>query len=182
MYKKLIQLMITRGIVFDQGLNDAEFEKINSIYNLKMPRELQDFLRQGLPTSEGFYNWRDFSKENVQKIRAALDRPIKDIKEDIGEFDWCEKWGDEPCSEIEREKIVFERAHKASKLIPLYKHRYIASQFDFDNPVFSIYGLDIIYYGETLDKYLYVEFGDRQQKDIDYACIKRVEFWSDLTE
>jgi len=176
------QLMIAKGIVFDEGLNDVELEKIHKIYNLRIPKDLQDFFRQGLPISDGFYNWRDFSKENIEKIRTILEQPIQDIKEDIEEIDWCEKWGDEPCSETERGKIIIERACKASKLIPFYKHRYISSQFDFDNPVFSVYGLDIIYYGETLDKYLDVEFGERQQIDIDYTCIKSVEFWSDLTE
>lgn len=174
--------MMTKGIVFDEGLSNVELEEINNIYNLRMPKELQDFLRQGLPISEGFYNWRDFSKENVERIRTILEQPIRDIKEDIEEIDWCEKWGDEPCSEVEREKIILGRAGKASKLIPLYRHRYIASQFDFDNPVFSVYGLDIIYYGETLEKYLNIEFGEHQQIDIDYTCINSVEFWSDFAE
>ncbi|MGM0123272.1 hypothetical protein IGI37_000638 [Enterococcus sp. AZ194] len=76
--------------------------------------------------------------------------------------------------------MILDHANKSVPLIPIYSHRYLSTQYLIDNPVMSVYGCDVIYYGETLEKYLAIEFGNRQHKEIDYAVVNKVAFWGDL--
>lgn len=58
-----------------------------------------------------------------------------------------------PIKSKEKRKIIIEKIRSASKLIPIYSHRYLASIEVNQNPVFSIFGTDVIYYGENLLSY-----------------------------
>ena len=50
-----------------------------------------------------------------------------------------------------------------------------------DNPiVLSIWGTDVICYGENLEEYFKIEFGEKDQNCIDFKNISHVSFWSDL--
>lgn len=48
-------------------------------------------------------------------------------------------------------------------------------------PIFSIYGSDIIYYGENLEDYFDVEFGDKDQSDMDFENLRYIPFWASIT-
>ena len=48
------------------------------------------------------------------------------------------------------------------------------------NPVFSVHGIDIIIYGESLDDYLKVEFGEKSQSLIRISDICNIPFWSEV--
>ena len=38
---------------------------------------MREFLMEALPVSNGFYNWRDFSEENINTIKSAIAAPIE---------------------------------------------------------------------------------------------------------
>jgi hypothetical protein len=69
---------------------------------------------------------------------------------------------------------------KAPQLIPVYLHRYIPIINKEPTPVFSIHDTDIAYYGENLESYLEIEFGNKKQSEINFEIIKGIPFWSDL--
>lgn len=180
MYSELIEKLKTKEVVFDEGLDSEEIKNIESAYDIKFPKELKEFYMCALPISEGFYNWRDLSKGNIERNKSVLMTPILDFKQEIDCIEWSDLWGEEPDNEAEKNIVIMEKLDRAPILIPLFKHRYISSQFDEGNPVFSIYEWDIICYGENLTEYFNIEFGFKNHSTIEYEQIKKVDFWSDL--
>jgi len=152
------------NISFARGLTCDEISSIEMRYNIHFPRSLRNFLMQALPVSEGFYNWRDSSAENIRYIKEAIARPMETLKESAEEVELCEGWD------------------KAPVLIPVYAHRYMPMVEAENPPILSVHGTDIIYYGENLLDYLEVEFGTKQQRDIAFDRIQPVPFWSEIME
>ena len=64
-YKKFFE---KRNIEYQEGLNEKEISHIEEIYDIFFPTELKEVLEQVLPVEKGFYNWRDFSKENISML------------------------------------------------------------------------------------------------------------------
>lgn len=87
--------------------------------------------------------------------------------------------GAEPESIEKYKEEVRKRLKKAPKLIPVYAHRYMP-MLDNDPPILSIHDTDVIYYGENLENYLEIEFGDKDQRSINIKIIEPVQFWSDI--
>ena len=168
------------GVEFYDGLTEDEIKIIEDFYRIKFPEELKVFYMDGLPISEGFYNWRDFDSQNTEMISERISRVRIDIADDIDSFDWPESWGTRPENEEERLHLFISKLNEAAPLVPLYKHRYISSQYEQGNPVFSIHGTDIIYYGENLTQYFLIEFDFEKQSAVDCSKINKVDFWSEI--
>lgn len=179
MYKEIVDMLKLNGVEFAEGLSEQEIIEIKQEYNIEFPKELQEFYSTALPVSKGFYNWRDFKPANVHYIKDVMNRPFNDIYELADEVYWCDEWGDEP-NESERADVVRAMLKKAPALIPIYLHRYIPTINLEPTPVFSIHDTDIIYYGENLESYFEIEFGNKKHSNISYDIIKYVPFWSDL--
>ena len=167
-------------VTFAPGLTKEEVLAIETRYNICFPKSLRDFLMLALPVSEGFFNWRDGSAENISYIKKAIAVPIENLKELAEEVDWCESWGDEPGSVAEKAIEVKNQLQKAPILIPVYAHRYMPMVEAENPPVLSVHGTDVIYYGENLSDYLEVEFGVKKQQDITFERILPVPFWSEI--
>jgi len=180
MYRELIAKLKKKGVEFTNGLTCQEIANMERQYQISFPTEIQKFYSIELPISHGFYNWKDFSKENVGFIKCQLSRPFEDLKEYVDEIDWCEDWEEEPDARDERNKLLIEKINMAPRLFPVYSHRYIACLDSESNPVFSIHGTDIIYYGENLLSYFEIEFGYKEYSEIKMENIITVPFWSDL--
>ena len=179
MYKKCIDLMKRQGVDFAEGLSPNEIIAIEKTYGIQFPKSLKEFFMEALPVSKGFYNWRDFGPDNTDLIEQMIRYPLDNFKEFAAEVDWCEEWGDEPETQQELEQIIRTRVKSAPMLIPVYSHRYIPAYSD-DPPVFSVHGVDLIYYGESLEQYLQVEFGWKKQNKLKMEDIKYIPFWSDV--
>ena len=80
MYLEIIKLLKEKGIKFDAGLTQNELEKIYEIYKIKFPLSLKAFLTTVLPVSDGFYDLRDFSSENVTKIKNIMQHFYEFVK------------------------------------------------------------------------------------------------------
>ena len=162
------------------GLKEEEFKLIEDIYGISFPTELRELYKQVFPLSKGFYDWRNTSPNNVNRIKEAIRRPFDDLKKCISEVEWNENWGNEPESIDVRDKIIIEKIINAPKLIPVFSHRYIP-QIEGENvPIISVHEVDIICYGINLNDYLEVEFGNKQQSNVDYSQIREIPFWSDI--
>lgn len=179
MYEDIIQLLAEKDVLLESGLTVKEFEIIEETYNIHFPESLKDFLIQVLPVAKGFYNWRDFSDENVAKIKKAIACPEKTVYEDAEEVYWCEQWGREPDDVDEFVQEVRKKLEEAPKLIPVYGHRYMPMD-GCNPPIMSIHGIDIIYYGQDLRDYFKVEFGSKKQSEIDFEGIPNIPFWSEI--
>jgi hypothetical protein len=171
------------GVEFLPGLTSPELQHIENEYEFRFPPDLRDFLMFALPISKGFINWRNRDKEEIQK---RLSWPFEGICFDIEQNAfWLKEWGLKPDSLQE----AFYRAHvaieDAPKLIPIRGHRYIPDRpHERNNPIFSVYQTDIIYYGNTLPRYLENEFRyyfGTPEYNLK-GEIKTIDFWSYLVE
>lgn len=180
MYESSLELLNKKGIQLENGLTIDELKRIKDIYQFEFPNSLKEFLMTALPVSNGFYNWRDFSDDNVDYIKRAIERPKSDIYNMAEEVYWCDDWGEEPDNERIIAEEVRKRLAKAPKLIPLYGHRYMPIILNNNPPIISIHGVDIIYYGKNVEDYFKVEFGEKKQDLIDFQNIEHISFWSEL--
>ena len=161
--EKIKEVLIKNNITLYDGLTDEEFEKIEKFYSIKFPISLRTLYKSFLPE---FYNWRDFSEENVNKIKYYLNWPIEGILFDIQNNGFWKKCFGHRTNDInENKKIALEFLENSSnetvpKLIPVYAHRYVPCYPDImDIPVISVYQTDIVFYGKNLEDYFKSEFG-----------------------
>lgn len=180
MYKKSIDLLKQKKIVFENGLTFEEIVQIEKDYEIVFPRSLLDFLMTALPVSNGFYNWRNRGEKNVQYIKNMINQPIKYINDMPDEVYWCEDWGQEPEDKDTFKSEVKKRLKMAPKLIPIFSHRYMPMISNENPPIISVHGVDIIYYGENIQDYFNVEFGEKDQNTINFENINPIPFWTDI--
>ena len=103
---KIKKLLLKNNIQIEQGLSDEEVRKNEKIYNVKFPQQWLEFYQNILPVSERFYNWRDFSVENIAAIKERLASPYNGILESIDEIVWDISWGLEPARVEEKNKKI----------------------------------------------------------------------------
>jgi len=174
------------GVEFSEGLNDIEIIQIEEYHLFKFPPDYKDFLMGKMPITKGFYNWRDYKST---AIKEAFEWPLIGILFDIeNNAFWADGWGEKPNSKDEREKVAKEQLQSFPKLIPIKGHRYIPCfPNEINNPVYSVYQTDIIYYGTNLENYLANEFsyyfrGPNQEYQIEQNEIKIIPKWHELIE
>lgn len=178
-YILLIEHLKGKGIEFERGLSEQEFSKIEEVYEFQFPTSYKCFLALGVPIGSGFYNWRDLSSSNVKMIKNKMEIPFLDIKKYCNEIDqWPIAFGKKPKSEKELEKRITLLLKNAPILIPVYSHRYMPISSIKNPPFFSVYGIDIIYYGEDLIQYLKIEFGIIDYSEM-HNNMEYIEFWSE---
>ncbi|WML48522.1 SMI1/KNR4 family protein [Neobacillus sp. PS3-34] len=167
---------------FTKGLNKEEIDDIEKIYKINFPPDYRELLMYTLPISNGFVNWRNKSKENIEKITHQMNWPLEGIIFDIEHNGfWVEGWGEKPSDLEDAINIATINYENVPKLIPIYGHRYIPSfPFEKGNPIMSVWQTDIIYYGKNLWDYFSVEFGFKQHHEIDFDNIKKIPFWYDI--
>lgn len=180
MYEKEFGQLMKKGIIIEQGLEEKEIDLIESIYNITLPDPLKQFFKEGLPISKGFYNWRDFQEKNILHIKQVMQRPYCSIYQLAEEVEWCERWGEKPTNKLKETQEIRKKTLKAPCLVPVFSYRYMPVLPLQKLPVISVHELDIIYYGEDLEDYLNIEFGDKKQIKIDFKNIEYIPFWSDI--
>ncbi len=179
------EFIIQKGFHVENGLSDDEFAKIQEVYGIEIPKDLKIVLKSFLPLSPddeyGFPNWRDFSDNNVKKLKERINQPKERILNDVEYGFWCYQWGEKPDDIHEAMNIAREQMELAPKMIPIYSHRYMPV-FDSEEslPIFSTIGRDTIVYGNDIFEYIFQEFADvRFPKSKDSV---EIPFWSILAE
>lgn len=84
-----------------------------------------------------------------------------------------------------QERIAKEKYLEFPKLIPIYSHRYIPSHpNEIGNPIFSVYQMDIIYYGFDLTTYFANEFSLKRTGELKLRDKpnRKIEFWTNWVE
>lgn len=180
--EQCIKLLRSHGIQVEAGLTDAEVGKIEKIYGIQFPESLKEFLMEGVPISDGYYNWRNFKADNIEYIKRVIHHPVKYIEDYPEEVEWYREWGKEPECVSDRIQIVKKRLKDAPTLLPIYAHRYMPESSDENPPVISVMGVDIIFYGENLADYFKAELGEKKYSEINCQKIKPIPFWSDIID
>ena len=185
--KALIETLNKKGIIFDDGLNDQETDRLESRFDIIFPNDLKLFLQHALPVSDGFINWRQglTSKEKAENIVSRISQPLEGMIYDIKNNGfWFDQWGDKPKEFDDQFEIATNHYFTYPKLIPIYSHRYIPNQpRESGNPVFSVQQMDIIYYGYDLASYFAKEFKFELPEYFEILTEPKVEikFWSNWT-
>ena len=184
--KATIAMLKTAGVLFAPGISDTELRQIETLYRLRFPPDLKEFLKSALPISKGFPNWRDGAeREIMSKLEWPYDGMCFDIKNNAF---WLDRWGEQPASTDAACAIARQAVGTAPVLIPIYSHRYIPDRpCERGNPVLSVYQTDIIFYGRDLSDYFENEFSRTSQErelalQFKHNQVKRIEFWSDIIE
>lgn len=169
-----------KGVVFEEGLSNDEFEQIERKYHFKFPPDLREFLSVGLPVSPGFVNWRNGPEEDtLWRLNWPFSSLCFDVK--YSNF-WLPEWGNMPRSYKSACITLRKALDKVPKLIPIYLHRYIfETPYESGNPVVSMHGLDTIYYGKNLWEYFEKEFFEKPSR-INFDEIKKIDFWPYIME
>lgn len=196
-FKAIIDKLKSKGIVFANGLTEEEFARIESLYNIKFPKELKEFLSVGLPFAEytsyppivgekEYYHyafpfpvWNDFSEENIKKNKEWIAEPKRLLREEFENaknnkkefWAFCNDLGldfEKKIEEIDKEFDSFE--NNLENTIPIFGHRYVLQK---DNsPILSIPQTDdIALYGKDLQDYLECEFLGKKV-DVDWSNAK----------
>jgi hypothetical protein len=174
------------NVIFENGLSDPEVETIERSYGFTFPPDLRLLLQTALPVSDDFPNWRADPYTPIIKSIAhftLMDRfnwPYEGIRFDIEHANyWKGEWGKRPSSLEKAFEVAREHISQVPTLIPIFAHRYIPDDPLLpDNPVFSVYQTDIIYYGSDLPSYLAAEF----EVPNPYPAVepRKIKFWSDF--
>jgi hypothetical protein len=172
----LIELLKAIGVEFDSGLTDQEVEDTEKKFSFRFPPDLRAFLQTALPTSTRFPNWRSVDET---KLREMLDWPFHGCLFDVERNGfWLPEWGPRPKLLADAFRIATEKIAEAPKLIPIYSHRFIPEEpQEAGNPIFSIYQMDIIYYGFDLEDHLRHEF-DLPDRKAWPAKVRPIAFWN----
>lgn len=154
-----------------------ELDRAQDIYDLPFPPDLIAFLSDRHPLLN--YDWRT----DNETIRAMLRWPYEGLLFDVENNNlWLADWGERPETATMRAEALQKIVTAAPKLIPLYSHRYLpADPAEADNPVFSVYQADIIYYGTNLHEYI----GRETQMPVSEPVpekLKPIRFWSQFTD
>ena len=182
--KLLIQLLKNKGIQFAKGLTNEELITVEIDFDLRFPPDLQILLCSELPISKGFIDWRKAlsSRKYENEILERLNWPLEGMLFDIqnNEF-WNEQWGEKPKFFEQQKELAEENFRKYPKLIPIYSHRYIpCTPQEAGNPIFSVYQMDIVYYGFDLATYFRNEFHFKLPDNLEIPQkAKYIEFWSE---
>ena len=178
--QRIIEELKSKGVAFEKNLTAMEKRRIEEVYGFKMPNSLKGFLREGIPCLEGdeFPRWRDFSAENVEKIKARMTAPLNWLKRDIENGFWIEKWGERPTDIAELSRRTDEILSLSPVLIPIYSHRYMPAVSEIDAPVISTVGADTVCYGDSLEDYLKNEFLGKTPS----AGAMEIPLWGDIIE
>lgn len=176
----IIAILKKKKVKLAPGLTEDEIRKCEEIFDIKFPPALKNLLKEVLPISKEFINWRDYSKRNVLQIKKRLDWPWEGIVFGIEENDfWPLSWGVKPDLVAERIRVAKEKYDVAPKLVPVYSHRYMPEGSE---QVLSVYQTDIIFYGTTLLEYFQIELDWKPYERMDFENIKAIPFWTEIMD
>ena len=168
MDKTIIERMKEKNIVFEKGLTKKDFDKIEKTFNVRFPKEIREFLSYGMPVGEFFYNWRDFSKENIEAIKGFQktieDSFLFDFEHNDFAGDFKDKFPNAK-NKKELEKCVLDYLHASPKLIPFYGHRCFLDGMD-DMPMVPFWQpTDSVICGNNFEDFIEKEFFNKHKEN-----------------
>jgi hypothetical protein len=169
-------------VTYKNGMSEDQFIQAQGFYNIAFPPDYKELLKAILPISFPFYDWSDYSIDTINRINKMLAWPIDGTLFDVKENDfWLKSWGEKPPDMVTRLAIARDNMEKVPKLIPVCSHRYISSfPEEANNPIYSVYQMDVIVYGDNLWEYFEAEFRTDRRSQGDDSKLKVIPFWHDI--
>ncbi|MCX5215981.1 hypothetical protein OG689_43370 [Kitasatospora sp. NBC_00240] len=173
----------------EQGLSDAEFDEIEGLYGFQFAEDHRDFLSVGLPVSspprEGAsWNnpWPDWRNGGPDLLRKHLSWPERGVAREIEIGLWKPEWGLRPADPEAAISLSRNLLKEAPRLAPVYGHRFLPAGPGYArHPILSIWGTDIVPYGENLIAYVGNEFDEESETpQYDARPQVTVTFWRDF--
>ncbi|MGH1564552.1 hypothetical protein [Mumia sp. DW29H23] len=174
-----IQRLRGAGVRLKRGLSDRELARLEGTFEFRFGPEHRRLLSTALPVGPSWVDWRRAPKD---ELRARLAWPTDGVAAYLRTSGfWPSSWGERPDDPERREGAARERMEAVPRLVPLFSHRYLTADPQYvPSPVFSVYGTDVIYYGDNLVDYVAREFMAPSPSAPPKR--QRVPFWSDLAE
>lgn len=175
------------GFRSDSGMTSLQIQESEQRHGLIFPSDFTRFLQHPVSSCELFYDYSaPIGSPQYDMIIGAMKNFQQGIEFDIQHNNcWPANWGKKPSSlpeKIDRFRSVYATA---VKLIPIYGHRALISNFE-SSIVLSVHQTDIIVYGYNLAVYLQHEFL-RDELQIKYSdavggcystVVPTIPFWS----
>lgn len=178
-WSDIIIRLKSKGIAFAEGLSCDELDLAEKQFGIQFPEDYRQLLREALPVGERFPDWRRRSDSITGSLAWPWDGMAFDIEENSW---WFDAWGRRPASLADSLRIAKAHVEQAPKLIPVYGHRYIPSEpLGSGNPIYSVYQMDIIYYGSNLKEYFEIEFLGKEHSMMSNSS-RPIRFWSSVVE
>lgn len=179
MIEEIRKILEDNNIQLNIGMTENEITKAEDFYGIEFPQDMKELLMNFVPISNNFYNWNDYSEENITKIKKMLEWPFEGIIFDIENNDfWLEEFGEYPENKEDKIQMFENYRNQIPKLIPIFSHRYVVSGKDADYPIISVYQTDIIYYGSNLLEYFKHEFNHTHN----ITNVKEIPFWNQIID
>lgn len=165
------------------GLSILEIQLVEAKLGFPIPKDFAYLLQNVRDPGGVLFPWATFKKQQyddkIQWVLGGIEFSVE-----VNGL-WLKRWGDRPATLSDALEIVRHDFETWPKLLPIYGHRFLAAEpLRDDNPVFSIMGTDIIYYGSNLAHYLLQEFmergSDHYADNVREIDIKHVNIWSDF--
>ncbi|MFJ4985105.1 hypothetical protein ACIP9H_15025 [Streptomyces sp. NPDC088732] len=172
----------------EPGLSDNEFERIEAEYGFQFADDHRAFLAAGLPVysppEEGdtWANpWPDWRNGDPSDLRSHVAWPTRGVMISVEEGYWRAEWGARPAQQQVARAVAERHLAVAPRLAPLYAHRFLpAARGTYGQPILSIWGTDIMYYGMDLAHYIEQEFNEDAERDWSWKPKATVSFWRDF--
>jgi len=159
-----------------EGYSQGELDDAQARYDLVFPPDMIALYRERRPVRGIHWTLDDAA------IRRALKWPLEGLWFDVQHnFLWRDAWGAKPADPADQLAVLSDVVAAAPKLIPILGHRYVPqTPREAGNPVFSVYGSEITYYGSDLVNYFDREFIGAAATPLG-GPIRKIRFWSDFT-
>lgn len=168
------------------GYTQTELDDVQAKWDLRFPPDLVALYRERRrviehPSNDLFCS-SDWITSPEKEIRSALDWPLESFLFDVEQRLWWPEWGEMPLPLEDREQKFRSIFLTAPKLIPVFGHRYIPEQpNEVGNPIFSVYQMDVIFYGTDLPDYINRELHPSLEAGNPHP-IREIPFWNRAVE
>jgi hypothetical protein len=174
----------------EPGLTDAEFDRIERDFGFTFADDHRAFLTAGLPVNSGipppepgvYYThdrpWPDWRHDPAEVLLPFLTWPAAGVLTSVERGGWHPFWGSRPADHAIALEVAKARLAEVPVMVPLYGHRYLpAGRGSWGRAVLSMWGTDIIYYGNDLADYIAREFGPPRIDTIEPHPDATPAFW-----
>src|SRR5688572_30143631 len=107
------------------GLTPGELARAEERCGCKLPPDLADLLQRGVPSGQGFPDWRKLDDKLDAQLTGAVDGVVYDVEQKAF---WFQAWGPRPEGTDEAVAIARERLAEVPRLIPVFLHRYLPAE------------------------------------------------------
>ena len=76
--------------------NNRTFRKIEQTYRVYLPDEFKKVYGKMEELPKNWYDWSDFSSQNVKMLSNYIQIIKENIAEEIEYVDWSDNWGEAP--------------------------------------------------------------------------------------